>query len=633
MSCLTVRKPDYYLSTSHRYLPAKTSPRRCHPVSSGQQQQQQQHHHQLRTIITMSASESITEGSVTMTYASGEESKVFYNPVQVQNRDLSILMITLAGERQALRRALKIKEKELKKLRRDNPDQVFEKKVADEVEDFRKTLKTTKLVASLDAKVDGLCILDALAASGLRSLRYWNEIPNVKHITINDLDPAAVERAHENVRNNQLQEYLADTTSSTTTTTTTTSTDYSTRPHGIHIQTGDALLEMYASRQPPKPPASSTGYKALSGDAAASASSSSPFSRPQWDVIDLDPYGSAAPFLDAAVQGIASGGLLCVTCTDMAALGGSHPETCFGRYAAMPIQRAGYLQEAALRILLHSLATSAARYGRTIHPLLSVGMDFYVRVFVEVNDDKAGVSQLSLATGYVFQSTKYPSFHIVPSGQMGGSKNSVYQAGRTTNDMAGEDVSYKIGGPMWLGPLHDRQVVGEALNRLERTNSVPAMSLIATKERLRGLLETCQEELINAPLFYKLAELTKVLKLESLPMNTMKSALINAGYQVSGYHKEPLAIKTDAPNQVVFDILRAWAKTHPPKKPPVEGSAAAIILSSPSSIEVDFTMPKGGLGQSRSVARFPMNPMANWGPKRAATGNKRKADDMTAQDE
>ena len=37
-----------------------------------------------------------------------------------------------------------------------------------------------------------------------------------------------------------------------------------------------------------------------------------------YDVIDLDPYGSAAPFLDAAVQAIADGGLLSVTCTDMA---------------------------------------------------------------------------------------------------------------------------------------------------------------------------------------------------------------------------------------------------------------------------------------------------------------------------
>lgn len=35
----------------------------------------------------------------------------------------------------------------------------------------------------------------------------------------------------------------------------------------------------------------------------------------RFDVIDLDPYGTACPFLDSAVQAVADGGLLCVTCT------------------------------------------------------------------------------------------------------------------------------------------------------------------------------------------------------------------------------------------------------------------------------------------------------------------------------
>ncbi len=29
------------------------------------------------------------------------------------------------------------------------------------------------------------------------------------------------------------------------------------------------------------------------------------------DVVDLDPYGTAAPFIDAAVQCITDGGMLC----------------------------------------------------------------------------------------------------------------------------------------------------------------------------------------------------------------------------------------------------------------------------------------------------------------------------------
>ena len=144
------------------------------------------------------------------------------------------------------------------------------------------------------------------------------------------------------------------------------------RPRGIRLQVGDATHEMYVSRLPPRLQSNQYNPTQLRHQT------------PQYDVIDLDPYGSAAPFVDAAMQSIANGGLLAATCTDMAALGGSHPETCYGRYGAMPIQRAGYLQELALQILLYHLSVVAGRYGRTIKPVLSVGMAFYCRVFVEV---------------------------------------------------------------------------------------------------------------------------------------------------------------------------------------------------------------------------------------------------------
>lgn len=45
------------------------------------------------------------------------------------------------------------------------------------------------------------------------------------------------------------------------------------------------------------------------------------------DMIDLDPYGTAAPFLDSAIQAVSDGGLLAVTCTDMAVTAGhNYPE-------------------------------------------------------------------------------------------------------------------------------------------------------------------------------------------------------------------------------------------------------------------------------------------------------------------
>lgn len=58
----------------------------------------------------------------------------------------------------------------------------------------------------------------------------------------------------------------------------------------------------------------------------------------RFDAIDLDPYGSAATFLDSAVQAVADGGILLVTCTDMGVLCGNHSEACFGKYGSMSLK-------------------------------------------------------------------------------------------------------------------------------------------------------------------------------------------------------------------------------------------------------------------------------------------------------
>ena len=67
------------------------------------------------------------------------------------------------------------------------------------------------------------------------------------------------------------------------------------------------------------------------------------------DVIDLDPYGSASPFLDSAVQAVKHGGLMMVTCTDMGILDGNHPEACWAKYGSFPI-KSHFCHEQAIRI-------------------------------------------------------------------------------------------------------------------------------------------------------------------------------------------------------------------------------------------------------------------------------------------
>jgi tRNA (guanine26-N2/guanine27-N2)-dimethyltransferase len=57
-----------------------------------------------------------------------------------------------------------------------------------------------------DHNKDGVYILEALAATGLRSVRYLKEIDNIKKIYSNDLDPKAVELMKKNFEFNNIDE-------------------------------------------------------------------------------------------------------------------------------------------------------------------------------------------------------------------------------------------------------------------------------------------------------------------------------------------------------------------------------------------------------------------------------------------
>lgn len=156
----------------------------------------------------------------------------------------------------------------------------------------------------------------------------------------------------------------------------------------------------------------------------------------KFNCIDVDPYGSPVPFIDAAVQAVSDGGLLMVTATDMVFISKlslhitkiktpsyrpffvemcqrlvmlnmavchskARPVMKWYKKLFFPITRVlKNLSFKALRMLLKFIAASAARYGRYIHPLVSISVDFYVRIFVQVftgkKECKATASKFSM---------------------------------------------------------------------------------------------------------------------------------------------------------------------------------------------------------------------------------------------
>lgn len=384
----------------------------------------------------------------------------------------------------------------------------------------------------------------------------------------------------------------------------------------------------------------------------------------QFDVVDLDPYGSAAPFLDAAVQAVADGGLLCVTCTDMTVLSGNYPETCFAKYGTFPV-KTRYHTESAVRSLLNAIETSANRYKKYIEPWASLAIDFYCRVFVRVHISPAEVvflcsvcapqvvcitdvrfamdAQVKMSCtkrGTVHQSMQCGSFFLQPLAELrsnGTFASSIAEAPSVCPETGGR---IKLGGPYYLAPMHNKEVVNAILANLQRrmdsknpdimlANEVLTGPLsveqaealpVPTLPRLHGLLTAVSEELNDAPFFYEIGDLCSIVHSSTIPIQTFHSALINGGYRVSCTHKEPTAIKTNAPDSVVWDIVRCWCKINPPLgsgKRKKETAAAIAILAKEPKFIADFTIAEVLIDRAKAL-RHPPNPEDCWGPKKRA---------------
>lgn len=113
---------------------------------------------------------------------------VFYNPVQEFNRDLSIAVLNEYYKCLQVERANATTQTRFKAQKKDE----------NQTEDVHKNNTT-------ECKKDGLRILEALSATGLRSIRYAKEINGVQEIIANDLSKEAVNAIRENVAHNKVE--------------------------------------------------------------------------------------------------------------------------------------------------------------------------------------------------------------------------------------------------------------------------------------------------------------------------------------------------------------------------------------------------------------------------------------------
>ncbi|XP_062845736.1 tRNA (guanine(26)-N(2))-dimethyltransferase isoform X2 [Trichomycterus rosablanca] len=499
----------------------------------------------------------VKEGKAAVLFPGANE--VFYNPVQEFNRDLTCAVITEFARETLAQKGIRLvvpgeKERVIISLSEEKNG-----KEEEEGKNGGKTEETEVKTTSVGERCEeGLRVLEGLAASGLRSVRFALEVPGLKCVTANDFSAKAAELITRNASYNNVT-------------------------HLMEAKNRDASMLMYEARG----------------------------RNERYDVIDLDPYGSPAGFLDAAVQAVSEG--------DMAVMAGNSGETCYSKYSSVSI-KSRYCHEMALRIILHSLDQRANVYQRYIEPLLSVSVDFYIRVFVRVRTGQAKVKNSASKQALVYNCVGCGAFHLQRMGKKTcQGKNMKYSA--ATGPPVKENCEHcgqkhQLGGPIWAEPIHDVEFVQKVLSAVSGNPS-----RFGTSKRIEGVLSMVTEELSDVPLYYVLDQLSSTLHCNTPSMLQFRSAVLNAGYRVSLSHACKNAVKTDAPAAVLWDIMRCWEKKNPVKRERLsETSPAFHILSTEPIFQASFDIREDANPQSRKrhLVRFQENPQANWGPKARA---------------
>jgi len=304
--------------------------------------------------------------------------------------------------------------------------------------------------------------LDAMAASGIRGVRAANEGYDV---TCCDIDSEAVDLARENLARNDLD--------------------------GTAVERNVNTL-LHES---------------------------------MFDVVDLDPFGTPIPFVDAAFANTRN--LVCVTATDTAPLCGAHKQSGIRKYSTVP-QNTDYHPEMGLRTLLSALIRTAARYDVAAQPICSHVSRHYARTYLELDHRATAADSLLEKLGFVHHCEDC----LARRHEFGHHPQSVPE----TCPACGSN-RLLTAGPLWLGPVAEREFVSSVRRQLSAE--------MGTASRADRLLSTIETEL-DTPTHYDQHRLCKQWGVPANAMDEFIADLTDAGYEASQAHYSGTAFKTDA---------------------------------------------------------------------------------------
>lgn len=323
-------------------------------------------------------------------------------------------------------------------------------------------------------------ICDLFGGSGIRGVRYKNEIDGVGHVFINDISETANEYERHNVELNNLKD--------------------------IEIFQHDASMFLRMHRG-------------------------------EFDVIDIDPFGTPSPFLDSAGYCSRRNSLLCVTATDTSALCGTYKEPCIRKYNAKPY-KSEYCHETGIRILAGFVALTLAKYSKSIEVKLSHSTEHYMRLYIEVKKGSKKSDECLKNIGYISH-CKHCLYREENKGLATSTPNICPECGKKLIQA----------GPLWLGEIQKEEFISKMIVESENKK-------LNTKEDVLKLLESCRIEAKSPATFYDVHKICKILKISAPKLDLVFGNLEKEGFEAVKTHFNPLGIKTNAPLKKIKEIIK-----------------------------------------------------------------------------
>ena len=253
-----------------------------------------------------------------------------------------------------------------------------------------------------------------------------------------------------------------------------------------------------------------------------------------FDAVDLDPFGTPAGYVDAAVHGTRR--FLFITATDTAPLCGAHFNAGKRRYYAQPMNTE-YHGEVGLRILLGFVVRETVKYDRGILPLFCFAREHFVRLHLRLVRGANAADDTMKQIGYVLQCKKCPYREE--------------QRGMFPELVHCPHCHEKLHpiGPLWLGSIRHEETL------MQMREQLGTMEL-GTKKDLAKLIDICQAELPTSS-YYDYHRLSKIMGCSPPHINVVIGHIIAAGYSATRTHFSGYGIKTEAPLQVILDAISA----------------------------------------------------------------------------